>query len=201
MIDSSRTVRPLAIAGAAIVLLAACDGSGAEPTVPTTSETTEVATSSAPPTGTEAAVTSKAPILSPAEQDRTDVEATVVGYMAALDEAYEGADIEVIYPWSRDVARDTWITQLMAYDEQGLTIDTDRGVEVLEVEVNGDQADATACLDYSDVTVTDAEGQDITPDRESGDLILNDYVLERYEDGEHGWIVVDDISRSEPCDG
>ncbi|WP_298746943.1 hypothetical protein [uncultured Serinicoccus sp.] len=199
MIDTSPAARLVAITGAALAL-AACTGDDAEPADSSASPTAATATTSAPPS-TEAAVTSAPSSLSPAEQDAADIEATVVGFVAALDDAYEGGDIEGIYPWSRDAARDTWTTQLMSYQEQGLTFDGGVPVEVRDVEVNGDQADVTACLDYSGTTVTDADGQDITPDREAGDLIINDYVLERYDDGEHGWIVVDDISRSEPCDG
>ena len=200
MIDTSPAARLVAITGVALIL-AACTGDDAEPADSVVSPTTKPATTSAPPSMTDAAVTSAPTTLSPAEQAEVDIEATLISYRAALDDAYEGGDIQGIYPWSRDAARDQWTTQLMAYDEQGLTFDGGVPVEVRDVEVNGDQADVTACLDYSDTTVTDADGQDITPDREAGDLIINDYVLERYDDGEHGWIVVDDISRSEPCDG
>lgn len=198
MIGTSPAVRLLAFSAGALVL-AACTGSGAEPADSATSSV--VVTASDPPPTTEAAVTSAPATLSPSEQDEADIEATVLAYAVALSEAYAGGDIEGIYPWSRDVARDQWTTQIMAEREQGLTISGLTDVDVTEIEIDGDQADALACIDYSEISVSDADGQDITPERDSGDLILNDYVLERYEDGEHGWIVVDDTSRSEPCDG
>ncbi|OLT43947.1 hypothetical protein BJF86_13390 [Serinicoccus sp. CNJ-927] len=199
MTDTSRAARFVVVAGATVLLLAACDGDEGELSGSPTSPAP--VTSSAPPSTSETAATSETPTLSPAQQDRSDVEATVLAYAEALSQAYAGGDIEGIYPWSRDVARDQWTTQIMAEREQGLTISGLTDVEVREVAVDGDQADVLACVDYSEITVSDAEGQDITPDRETGDLILNDYVLERYDDGEHGWIVVDDTSRSEPCDG
>lgn len=191
---------------AAAVLSACTDGGDTEPGTATITETSAAATTESARdddvvTTTEDSPTTEPPQLSAEEQDEADVEATVLGFVSALDAAYVDGDIEGIYPWSRDAARDTWTTQLMAYKEQGLTFEADRGVELLSIEVQGDQADVTTCLDYTETKVTDAEGKDITPERASGDLILNDYVLEREPSAEYGWIVVDDISKSEPCDG
>ena len=195
--------RRLSAAAAAALLLAGCTITGGteDPTTTEAAPTTEVATTTVPPATTEAAATSEPPVLSPAEQDQADIEATVVAYLAALDAAYGGAEVEGIYPWSRDTARDKWTTQVMAYREQGLTIEGERQiVDGLDIEVNEDQADVIACLDYSDIVVTDGEGEDATPARDEGQELLSDLVLERAESAEHGWVVVNDTHRNEPCD-
>lgn len=201
MNQTTRTGRLLATV-ALLAALTGCDGGpSGETTTPGTS-TAPTATAEPAPATTEAAPTTSAPpTLSAAEQDQADVEATVLAYMAALNGVFQGADIEEIYPWSRGVAREQWVTQTLAYREQGLVLAGETPVEVREVEVNGDHADVLACVDYSGTTVTDADGQDITPERASGGELLADFVLEREDSAEHGWVVVDDVSRSEPCDG
>src|SRR5690606_33786767 len=130
------------------------------------------------------------------EQDEAAVEATVVAYLGALDEAYAGADIEVIYPWSRDAARDTWTTQLMAYREQGVTCEGSVEAEVIDVVVDEHQADVSACLDYSNSRAIDAAGEDVSPTFEAQQW-QSSYVLEREASTEYGWIVVQDMDEDE----
>lgn len=167
-------------------------------TIPVSTPTTSSPSPSASPTSDEAETTTEAPALSADERDKADVEATVLHYTEALSAAYEGEDIERIYPWSRDTAREQWVTQLMAEREQGLVIEGRTSIGVRKVDLNKDQADVLACVDYSQVTVTDKSGQDVTPDRES-QRWLNLYVLKREESAEYGWIVVGDVDQDKPC--
>jgi hypothetical protein len=188
----------LLVAGA----LVACTGTdGGDPgtatitaTAVTQAPTEETAAaSSSTPTEDPVAVTTEAP------NDELAIQKTVEGYFEALDEAYGGGEIEGIYPWSRDIAREKWVTQLLSYREQELIFGGARAVEMIgSPAIDGTAADASACLDYSQATVTNAAGEDVTPDRPS-DRLVHDIVLEREDQTEYGWIVVDDVSKSEPC--
>ena len=153
----------------------------------------DAATSSSTRTTDAVAVTTEAP------DDELAIQRTVAGYFRALDHAYEGGDVEGIYPWSRGKAREQWVTQLISYREQELRFTVNRAVEFIGSPViEGDGADLSACLDYSQATMTNAAGEDVTPDRPS-DRLVHKLVLEREDETEYGWIVVDDVSRSEPC--
>lgn len=193
----------LAATALLVATLSACAGAdGEEPgtatitTTPTQEAPSEDAATTTPPPATTVdpvAVTTEAP------DDALAVQRTVEGYIEALDQVYEGADIEGIYPWSRDAAREKWATQMLSYREQELTFTADRAVELLDPPViDGDHADVSACLDYSQATMTNAEGEDVTPDRVA-DRLVHSIVLEREEQTEYGWIVVDDIPENEPC--
>lgn len=186
---------------AAATLGACTDTDGGDPGTATITATavtqapTEEATATSSPTRTPdpVAVTTEAP------DDELAIQKTVEGYFEALDEAYEGGDIEGIYPWSRGKAREQWVTQLISYREQELTFTADRSVEFVGSPViEGDGADLSACLDYSQATMTNAAGEDVTPNRPS-DRLVHNLVLEREDQTEYGWIVVDDVSKSEPC--
>ncbi|MGO0577131.1 hypothetical protein [Ornithinimicrobium panacihumi] len=160
----------------------------------TSMPTEESAATSSPPRPADAVA-----VTTEALEDDLAIQKTVEGYFEALDEAYSGADVEIIYPWSRDVAREKWVTQLISYREQELTFGGTRAVEMISPPaIEGDGADVRACLDYSQATVTNAAGEDVTPERTSNRLV-HSVVLEREEETEYGWIVVDDVSKSEPC--
>ncbi len=201
---SSTRVRLASLIAAGVLSLTGCaDGPDDEDTTP--APTTATPSTSKPAATTEAPAdaaetTTARPELSAEEQDEADIEETLLAYVDALNEAYAGKDIEGIYPWSRDAAREQWVTQLMSYEAQGLTFEGGRELAVLEVDVDDDQATVLGCVDYSDTAVFDDDGNEITPEREEGDLILNDFVLEREGSTEYGWVVVQDSSRSEACE-
>ncbi|MGD8200929.1 hypothetical protein ACQE98_09720 [Ornithinimicrobium sp. W1679] len=152
---------------------------------------------------TEAAVTSSspAPTLSAQEQDEADIEDTLQAYNTALGHAVVGeGSVEGIYPYSRDTAREQWVTQVMANEAQGITFSGSSTLNVLEVSIDGDTAEAVACADVSGVEAVDSNGDSyITEDRL--DQTLNDFVLERDDSAELGWYVVEDTNRNEPCEG
>lgn len=188
---------------AAAISLTSC-GSADEPVEPTTPAptTTEPATTTeAPPPEDDAQTTSAAPELSAAEQDEADIEETLQAYTAALDQAITGeGSIEDIYPYSRDAAREQWVTQVMAYEAQGITARGTTELEVLEISLDGDAAEVKTCVDLSDIEAVDANGDSyISEDRL--DQSLNHFVLERDDSAEVGWYVIEDTNRNEPCDG
>lgn len=165
--------------------------------------TEDVVTETAPTTvepAAEPALTTTTSAPSAQEQDEADIEATVIAYSEALDELYHGGDYEVIHPWTKAVAREQWTVQMRHYREQGTTFAGSTSVEVRSITMTDTGADVLGCVDYSRTSVTDADGQDITPDWADGAMWLNDFVLEREPATEYGWVVVDDTSRDEFCD-
>src|SRR5690606_23088318 len=117
------------------------------------------------------------------------------------DGAFNGdASVEGIYPFARDTAREQWVTEVMAAQAQGVTSTGLTELEVLEVTVDGDTAEAVACADVSAVEAVDEDGDSVI-DEDRVDRTLQDFVLERDDSAEVGWYVVEDTSRNEPCDG
>lgn len=200
MRSSTRSWWGLIVAGA--VVLAGCGDdstNGGEATSSPTQAPEPSTSTAAPSTSEDEETTTSEPTLSPGEQDKADIEETLHRFTEALNLAYTGeASIEGIYPYSRDNARDKWFTEVMYGEAQGLTFTGEATLEVLEVSVNGDTAEALACFDASDVEVVDKEGNSITEGRL--DRTLKDYVLERDASAEFGWYVVEDSNRNEPCE-
>jgi hypothetical protein len=199
MRSSTRSWWGLIVAGA--VVLAGCgdDSTNGGEATSSPTQAPEPSTSTAAPSTEDEETTTSEPTLSPGEQDKADIEETLHRFTKALNRAYTGeASIEGIYPYSRDNARDQWITEVMAAEAQGMTLTGEAQLEVLEVSVNGDTAEALACFDASDVEVVDKEGNSITEGRL--DRTLTDYVLERDDSAELGWYVVEDSNRNEPCE-
>lgn len=185
---------------AAVVAIAACTDGEDEPTptIPTPSESTASPTSTVT---TDAAPSTTTRTPSPGEQDEAEAIATLKSFNAALDAASRGEEsIEVIYPWAVRTAREQWATQYLVYREQGWTITGDTTVEVIDIDVEGDQASIVACADVSQVEVVDENGESVLADDRLPQT-LNDYLLERSESAEFGWLVVEDVNRDEPCEG
>lgn len=202
---SSTRVRLASLVAVGMLTLTGCsDAPGDDSTTPghsTAAPTTAepVATTDAPVDDAE--TTSAPPELSAEEQDEADIEETLQAYSAALDQAITGQEsIEAIYPYSRDTAREQWVTQVMAYDAQGITSSGKSELEVLEISVDGDTAEARACMDLSDLEAVDANGDSVIAEGRP-DEVLNHFVLERDDSAEVGWYVVADVNRNEPCDG
>jgi hypothetical protein len=148
-----------------------------------------------------AETTTASPELSVEEQEQADIEETLQLYTRALDDAFNGdASVEGIYPFARGTAREQWVTEVMASEAQGITSSGLTDLEVLEVSVEGDTAEALACADVSDVEAVDEGGESIIAE-DRLDRTLQDFVLERDDSAELGWYVVEDTSRNEPCDG
>jgi hypothetical protein len=185
------------------MLLASCtEGEQPERKVPTTAAPTTsetVATSS--PTVDEAVRSSIAPTMSAQEQDEVDITTTLEDYTAALDSAKNGeSSIEVIYPYASGTAREQWVTQVMAYDAQGLTLTGETSLEVVDIEIDDDAAEVVACIDVSNTDAVDQNGQSVVPE-DLPDRTLVHFVLERGDWAEHGWAVTEDNNRDEPCTG
>jgi hypothetical protein len=202
---SSTRVRLASLVAAGVLSLSGCaDGPDDESTTP--APTTAAPSTSEPAATTEAPAddaetTTAEPELSAEEQDQADIEETLVAYSNALDRARIGEDsIEGIYPFSRDTAREQWVTQLMAYEAQGITLTGLSELQVLEISVDGDTAEAKACVDVSQVDAVDANGDSVIAE-ERRDRTLKAFVLERDDSAEVGWYVVEDSNRNEPCDG
>lgn len=194
-----------AAAGLAGILVVTGCSPGEEPEVSGPTSVTPT-TDEAPATTeaeTEAAVTSSspAPTLSAQERDEADIEGTLQAYTKALNDAFNGdASIEEIYPYSRDTAREKWVTEVMAADAQGLSFSGSMEVEMLELSVEEATADAAACLDVSAVDAVDEDGDSVLA-QDRLDRTIQDYVLERDDSAELGWYVVEDTNRNEPCEG
>lgn len=202
---SSTRVRLGSLIAAGVLSLSGCaEGPDDEDTTP--ASTTAATSTSEPATTTEAPAddvetTTAEPELTEAEQDEADIQETLQGYSAALDQAITGQEsIEAIYPYSRDTAREQWVTQVMAYEAQGITSSGTTDLEVLEISVDGDTADAQACVDLSDLEAVDANGDSFVAEGRP-DEVLNHFVLERDDSAKVGWYVVEDVNRNEPCDG
>lgn len=205
------TLRTMWVAAAMTVMgalsLAGCQGDPEDGTATPAPTASEVAAMTEPAVTTDtlpaddAETTTAAPELSAEEQDQADVEEAVQAYSAALDQAMIGeGSIEVIYPFSRDAAREKWVTQVMAYEAQGIVFSGRSELEMLTVSVDGGVAEATACVDVSDVEAVDKNGDSfITEDRL--DQTFKEFVLERDDSAEFGWYIVEDTNRNEPCDG
>jgi hypothetical protein len=173
-------------------------------TAPATTTTEAPATSSPVPTtddpADDAETTAAQPELSAAEQDEADIEETLQRYTQALNEAIIGEEsIEGIYPFARDTAREQWVTQVMAYQAQGVTFSGLSELEVLDISADGDGAEATACVDVTDVKAVDENGDSFIAEGRL-DQTLKVFVLERDDSAELGWYVVEDTNRDEPCD-
>lgn len=202
---SSTRVSLVGLIAAGSLALASCtnDPGTSEPT-PTP---TEAAPTSEPPaTTTEAPdddeqTTTAEPELSAEEQDEANIEETLVLYTRALDDAFNGDEsIEAIYPFSRDAAREKWVTQVMADQARGFTSTGLTDLEVLEISVTDDSGEVTACADVTDVDVMDENGDSIVPDTRLDRTLMN-FVLERDYSAQVGWYVVEDKNLNEPCDG
>lgn len=201
----SRTNTTAVTALVAALALAGCTGGSEDPQSTTTPPPPPAATSAPQPTteapADEEQTTTAAPELSAEEQDQADIEETLRLYARALDDAFNGEEsIEGIYPYSRDTAREKWVTQVMADEAQGITSSGLTELEMVDVTVDGDVAEVTACADVSDVDVLDENGESIVPE-DRLDRTLNDFVLERDSSAEVGWYVVEDTNRNEPCEG
>ncbi|WP_132974521.1 hypothetical protein [Ornithinimicrobium sufpigmenti] len=160
---------------------------------------TEPAATTQPPDDHQ--ITTAPPELSAEEQDQADIEETLVRYTRALDDAFNGdASVEGIYPFSRDTAREQWVTQVMYSETQGFTSTGLTELEIVEVTIDGDTAAATACADVSAVDVFDEDGQSINTEARL-DQTLNDFILERDDSAQVGWYIVEDTNRDEPCEG
>lgn len=207
---ASNRVRLVSLVAAGTLTLTGCaDGPGDDSTTPgptTPAPTTPAPTTAEPVATTEAPAdddetTTAPPELSAEEQDQADVEETLLAFDDALVQALTGQEsIEGIYPYSRDTARDQWVTQVMAYDVQGATFSGFTEIEVLEISIEGDTAEAVACRDVSDLEAVDSDGESIITDGRL-DQSLQDFLLERDSSAEFGWYVVSDVSRNEPCGG
>ncbi|OLT22358.1 hypothetical protein BJF81_00380 [Ornithinimicrobium sp. CNJ-824] len=202
---SSTRIRLASLVAVGMLALTGCsDAPGAGSTTPapsTAAPTTAepVATTEAP--ADDAQTASAPPELSAEEQDEADIEETLQLYTVALSDAFNGDEsIEGIYPFSRDAAREKWVTEVMAAQAQELSFSGTMDVEAREVTVGGETAEAVACLDVSAVQAVDEDGNSvITEDRL--DRTLQDYVLERDDSAQLGWYIVEDTNRNEPCDG
>lgn len=160
---------------------------------------TEPAATTQPPDDHQ--ITTAPPELSAEEQDQAEIEETLVRYTRALDDAFNGdASVEGIYPFSRDIAREQWVTQVMYSETQGFTSTGLTELEIVEVTIDGDTAAATACVDVSAVDVFDEDGQSIITEARL-DQTLNDFVLERDDSAQVGWYIVEDTNRDVPCEG
>jgi hypothetical protein len=195
----------VSLVAAVTLVLAGCSNDPGDEIATQTPTSDPVATTAPTPTTdapTDASeTTTAAPELSADEQDRADVEATLQAFNAVLARATTGEEsIEGIYPFSRDTAREQWVTQVMAYQAQEITISGLTELEVLEVSVDGDSAEAVACADVSAVEAVDGEGESIIAEGRL-DRSLQDFVLERDDSAEFGWYIVEDTNRNEPCDG
>lgn len=195
---------------AAMLVLGGCSNNPTDQTstpaptidpVPTTEPApTEPAATTQPPDDDHQTTTAP-PELSAHEQDQADIEETLVRYTRALDDAFNGdASVEGIYPFSRDIAREQWVTQVMYAEAQGLTSTGLTEFEMVEVTIDGDTAEATACADVSAVDVFDEDGESIITEARL-DQTLNDFVLERDDSAQVGWYIVEDTNRDEPCEG
>lgn len=206
--NTTTTTTSAAVALVAALVLTGCnDGSEDPQTTPTTTTTSPPAVTTSEPAATieapddDVQTTPAEPELSAEEQDQADVEETLTLYTRALDDAFNGdTSVEGIYPFSRDAAREKWVTQVMASEAQGTTSTGLTELEIVEVGVDGDTAEVTACADVSDVEVMDENGDSIVPDTRL-DRTLMDFVLERDDSAQVGWYVVEDKNRNEPCDG
>ncbi|MCK0113539.1 alpha/beta hydrolase family protein [Ornithinimicrobium sp. F0845] len=189
---------------AASIGLTACNGDAEEPTpasqpAPSTSESAPV--TQPPPPDDDEQTTTAEPELSAEEQDQADIKETLQLYTGALSSAFNGDDsVEGIYPFSRDTAREKWVTEVMAAEAQGVTFSGQMEVEVIEVLVDGQAAEVVACLDVSAVEAVDENGNSILAE-DRLDQTLQDYVLQRDDSAEQGWYIVEDTNRNEPCDG
>lgn len=202
---SSSRVRLASVVAAGMLSLTGCgDGADDGNTTPTT--TTASPSTSEPAATTEAptddAETTTEPLeRSAEEQDQADIEETLLAFDEALVEALTGQEsIEGIYPYSRDTARDQWVTQVMAYDAQGVTFSGVTDMEVLAISIEGGSAEAVGCRDVSALEAVNSDGESVITDGRL-DQSLQDFLLERDASAELGWYVVSDVSRNQPCDG
>lgn len=162
--------------------------------------TTEAAPTTVAPTD-DRETTTAPPELSAEEQDEVDIEESLRLYTRALDDAFNGdASIEGIYPFSRDTAREKWVTEVLAAEAQGVTSSGLTGLEILEVSVAGDTAKAVACADVSELASVDENGDSVIAE-ERLNKTLQEYVLERDDSAGVGWYITEDTNRNEPCDG
>lgn len=185
---------------AAALVLSACNGANGEddPTPDPTPATT------APPTGTTPTTeppddTTEDPTLSPEEQDEADATAALEDYLAVLDALRRGeGEIEDLNDVAVGTARDQWLTEMTAYRERGWTAVGGPTRDILSVAVENDEAVAEVCTDVSDVDVVNEEGESVVAPGRPG-VTVNEYVLERNEETEQGWIVSDDTNQGESC--
>lgn len=195
---------PISSALACALVLGNCsDQSGDETTTPAQ---TNVTRTSEPVVTSETSddveqTTTASPELSAEEQDEADIDETLRLYTDALSAAFNGdASVEGIYPFSRDTARDKWVTEVMAAEAQGFAFSGLMRVDIIEVNISGDTAEAVGCLDVSGIEAVDENGKSILAE-ERLDRTVQDYVLERDDSAQAGWYVVEDTNRNEPCDG
>ncbi len=193
----------LAVAGT--LALAGCNNDPDDQTA-TQAPTSEPVATTEPAPATEAPdddaeTTTAPPELSAEEQEQADIDETLRRYTQALDHAFNGdASVEGIYPFSRDTAREKWVTEVMGAEAQGITSSGMTELEVLAVSVDGDTAEVVACADVSDLEAVDENGDSIIAE-DRLDRTLQDYVMERDDSAELGWYIVEDTNRNEPCEG
>lgn len=203
---ASTRIRLMSLVAVGTLALAGCTSDPVDESPAPVAPTTESSSTPDPASTTEAPAddaktSTAAPELSAEERDQVEIEETLRLYTRALDDAFNGdASVEGIYPFSRDTAREQWVTEVMASEAQGITSSGLTELEVLEVTVSGDSAQALVCADVSDVEAVDANGESIIAE-ERVEQTLQDFLLERNESAERGWYIVDDTSRNEPCDG
>ncbi|MFK5584340.1 hypothetical protein [Serinicoccus sp. LYQ131] len=188
----------------AVLTLPACSGDAEtqDATTPTTMDpaVSEVTTTATAPVDDTQTTTAK-PDLSAEEQDQADIEETLQAFNAALASAANGDEsIEAIYPFSRDMAREQWVTQVLAYEAQGISFSGLPSMEVLEVSVEGNTSEAVVCADVSAVEAVDENGESVVSENRLNRSLQN-FILERDDSAELGWFVVEDLNRNEPCDG
>lgn len=190
------------VAVGSLIVAGCSDGEQPDGEVPTSAlPTTLEPEATTRPTADDAVRSSTAPTISAQEQDEVDITTTLEDYTAALDAAKNGeAPIEGIYPYASGTAREQWVTQVMAYDAQGLTLTGETNLEVVDIVLDGDDAEAVACVDLSDTDAVDKDGESILP-ADHLKVTLVEYVLLRSEGAETGWLVTEHVNQSEPCDG
>lgn len=186
--------RPFAAAAAAL-LLASCTNNAPveEPSSPTTSAatTTTVETPDSP-------ATTQTPTVEPSSDEERAKQA-VIDFWAMQDELASTPEESLtrLAEVARGQALDAHRANLFAQAQEGLR--QEGSVVVTPTHVGpGDTPGTfivTACLDVSDTSIVDAQGNSIVPAGRP-DLASFDYTVER--DGDQ-WFVVEDLLEAKDC--
>lgn len=196
---------PIGLALGCALLVGACTderGDEASTPAPTTAapSTSEPAPTREAPAD-DANTTTAPPELGAEGQDEADIEATLQAYTKALNDAFNGeASVEGIYPYSRDTAREQWVTEVLAAEAQGIDFSGVTQLGDLRIVLDGSTAEVVACADVTDVEAVDGDGSSILAE-DRLDRTTKEYVLARDTSAEVGWYVVEDTNRNEPCEG
>lgn len=193
---------------AAALVLSACGGDNGDE-APTTLDPAPTTTAAPPPDDTTATTeppddttaTTEEPTLSPEEQDEAAVVDTVDGYFEDVLLAVIAGDSELssINAWVIPPARDQEINRIQGFTRDGLTVVGTQEVEVLDVEVDRDQATVSSCVDVSDLDVVNDDGESVVGDGPVRTLM--DVVLTRSDErSETGWQISEISSQGELCD-